>query len=165
MYKKILEAELEAPHFMSDAALDLCQRLLIRDPALRLGAGASGVDEMKGHPFFRGIDWTALEMKLVRFIRLAVAVAVRHFYGVSCILRLLTAQWAFLCDAVLWEQLLRLHCRNRCKVMHGTLSVRHRCLRVFRSPASASSCEFRHWIHASTGSVVSGDAAVDPCRR
>ena len=66
MYKKILEAELEAPHFMSDAALDLCQRLLIRDPALRLGSGASGVEEMKGHAFFRGIDWTALEMKLVR---------------------------------------------------------------------------------------------------
>jgi hypothetical protein len=65
MYKKILEADLEAPHFMSDAALDLCQRLLIRDPTLRLGSGATGVEDMKSHAFFRGIDWAALELKLV----------------------------------------------------------------------------------------------------
>lgn len=65
MYKKILEADLEAPHFMSDAALDLCQRLLIRDPTLRLGSGVTGVEDMKSHAFFRGIDWAALELKLV----------------------------------------------------------------------------------------------------
>ncbi len=66
MYKKILEADLEAPHFMSDAVLDLCTRLLIRDPALRLGASPSGVEEMKAHEFFRGLDWAALERKAVR---------------------------------------------------------------------------------------------------
>ena len=83
MYKKILEAELEAPHFMSDAALDLCQRLLIRDPALRLGSGASGVEEMKGHAFFRGIDWTALEMKLVRVGRRGGGAVARQVTPVS----------------------------------------------------------------------------------
>ena len=59
MYKKILESELRPPAFMSPAAVDLCSKLLVRDPALRLGYG--GADELKAHPYFKGIDWVALE--------------------------------------------------------------------------------------------------------
>jgi len=58
MYKKILESELRPPPFMSPAAVDLCSKLLVRDPLMRLGH--DGTAEMKAHPFFRGIDWAAL---------------------------------------------------------------------------------------------------------
>jgi singapore isolate B (sub-type 7) whole genome shotgun sequence assembly, scaffold_6 len=41
----------------------LISRLLIRDPALRLGAGIADAEEVKAHPFFEGLDWKALERK------------------------------------------------------------------------------------------------------
>lgn len=59
MYKKILESELRPPGFMSPAAVDVCSRLLVRDPPARLGYG--GAADIKAHPFFTGLDWTALE--------------------------------------------------------------------------------------------------------
>ena len=36
----------------------------MRDPAARLGSRAGGVDEIKRHPFFAGLDWDALERLL-----------------------------------------------------------------------------------------------------
>ena len=53
-------------HFQSlfsQAAASLISRLLIRDPALRLGAGLGDAEEIKAHPFFEGLDWGALERK------------------------------------------------------------------------------------------------------
>ena len=64
MYRKILEAEIEPPAFMSPDALDLCQKMLIRDPTRRLGY--DGADALKAHPFFKSIDWDALERRAVR---------------------------------------------------------------------------------------------------
>lgn len=32
---------------------------------MRLGTGRTGSDDIKGHPFFRGIDWSLLEQKKV----------------------------------------------------------------------------------------------------
>lgn len=34
--------------------------LLVRDPKARLGSGEQDANEVKAHPFFRGIDWTSL---------------------------------------------------------------------------------------------------------
>jgi len=59
MYRKILEAPLEPPAFMSAEAADLCAKLLIREPTARLGY--NGGKEIKAHPFFRGLDWAALD--------------------------------------------------------------------------------------------------------
>ena len=59
MYRKILEAPLEPPAFMSAEAADLCAKLLVREPTARLGYG--GGAEIKRHAFFRGIDWAKLE--------------------------------------------------------------------------------------------------------
>ncbi|GLJ23604.1 hypothetical protein SUGI_0447040 [Cryptomeria japonica] len=39
---------------------DLIQRLLIKDPKRRLGF--NGVEEIKSHFFFRGLDWESIEM-------------------------------------------------------------------------------------------------------
>lgn len=41
------------------------KRLLHHDPQRRLGGGESDADELKSHPFFSGIDWNAIEDKLV----------------------------------------------------------------------------------------------------
>lgn len=38
---------------------DLISQLLIRDPAKRLGSRA-GAEEIKAHPFFKGINWALL---------------------------------------------------------------------------------------------------------
>mmetsp|Transcript_1469 Transcript_1469/g.1698 ORF Transcript_1469/g.1698 Transcript_1469/m.1698 type:complete len:106 (-) Transcript_1469:115-432(-) len=37
---------------------DFLRQLLQADPALRLGRG--GVNEVKAHPYFEGLDWTSL---------------------------------------------------------------------------------------------------------
>jgi serum/glucocorticoid-regulated kinase 2 len=50
MYRKILEAPLEPPQFMSVEAVDICSRLLIREPTLRLGY--KGSKEVCAH-FYR----------------------------------------------------------------------------------------------------------------
>ena len=59
MYRKILEAPLEPPAFMSAEAADLCAKLLVREPTARLGY--NGGAEVKRHAFFRNIDWARLE--------------------------------------------------------------------------------------------------------
>ena len=59
MYRRILEAPLEPPSFMSPLAADVCARLLTREPTQRLGY--RGGAEVKAHPFFASIDWAALE--------------------------------------------------------------------------------------------------------
>ncbi len=61
MYRKILEAPLEPPAGMSPEAADLCSKMLVREPTARLGY--QGADEIKSHPFFRGLDWSALDRR------------------------------------------------------------------------------------------------------
>jgi serine/threonine protein kinase len=41
-------------------AKDLLSHLLVRDPKARLGSGEADANEIKAHPFFAEIDWTAL---------------------------------------------------------------------------------------------------------
>lgn len=61
MYRKILDAPLNPPPFMSAEAADLCRGMLARDADARLGT--HGADDLKAHPFFAGLDWAALERK------------------------------------------------------------------------------------------------------
>lgn len=58
---QILAAKPKYPKFLSCDALSLLKGLLARDPAKRLGAGGS--DEVKKHPFFKGINWAKLEKR------------------------------------------------------------------------------------------------------
>jgi hypothetical protein len=59
MYRKILEEPLAPPPFMSAEAADLCSKLLVREPTARLGY--RGVEEIQAHPFWKGLDWAALQ--------------------------------------------------------------------------------------------------------
>ncbi|CAK4724559.1 unnamed protein product [Aphanomyces euteiches] len=52
------------PEGFPEVAADLCNRLLLQDPAQRLGAGSdadgNGYEALKNHPFFTGINWANL---------------------------------------------------------------------------------------------------------
>jgi len=50
----------------SDEAKDLITKLLDLDPKKRIGAGPNGVEDLKKHPYFKGIDWKELENKNVK---------------------------------------------------------------------------------------------------
>ena len=51
----------EDPTFFTPEAKDLIQKLLVRDPSQRLGAGIEGFgndyNDLRRHPFFDGIDF------------------------------------------------------------------------------------------------------------
>jgi serine/threonine protein kinase len=65
--KKIMENILKKkpfyPHYMTPQAKDLCNKLLKKNPAQRLGS--KGADTVKRHDFFRKIDWKKLPLKEV----------------------------------------------------------------------------------------------------
>jgi len=60
MFEKIMKAELTFPHSMPEVTRDLLARLLVRDPAKRLGSGEKDATELKEHPFFNDVNWDAL---------------------------------------------------------------------------------------------------------
>jgi hypothetical protein len=45
------------PKIVSVEARSLLVALLHRNPAKRLGSGPDDAEEIKGHPFFTGVDW------------------------------------------------------------------------------------------------------------
>ena len=63
--QKILNYEVDFPKHMSLAAVSIVKELLTKDPALRLGSDGS-VDTVRQHPFFKDIDWKALQDKRVK---------------------------------------------------------------------------------------------------
>ncbi len=59
--KRITEAKLKLPAYLTSEAHSLIKALLQRDPKKRLGYGPAGVEQVKKHPFFRTINWKKLE--------------------------------------------------------------------------------------------------------
>ncbi|KAJ3099233.1 hypothetical protein HDU96_010768 [Phlyctochytrium bullatum] len=51
---------------LSPECHDFILRLLDRDPHRRLGCGPAGAEEVFAHPWFSGLDWTAVEAKSLR---------------------------------------------------------------------------------------------------
>ena len=52
---------------MPNEALDLIVKLLNRDPTQRLGSGPGDAEEIKEHPFFKGLNWDdAIQRKIGR---------------------------------------------------------------------------------------------------
>ena len=60
----IIQQNIEFPDFFSENAIDLIQKLLNPNPKLRLGSGATGIDEIKSHPFFEDINWRNVATKM-----------------------------------------------------------------------------------------------------
>ncbi len=65
LYLNAIKGHVEFPSFVSKAAMDLIQKLLKRRPEERLGSGPDGVNELKQHAFFEGLDWPKLEKRLI----------------------------------------------------------------------------------------------------
>merc|ERR1711920_253138 len=65
LFDKVLKEEPEFSGRFTEEAKDLISQLLTKDPSKRLGcrSGSGGVDEIKNHPFFKGIDWDLLYQK------------------------------------------------------------------------------------------------------
>lgn len=61
---KIQEEEVQFPEGFPETAMDLCIKLLTKDPKLRLGNGAPGskndMKALKSHPFFDGVNFETL---------------------------------------------------------------------------------------------------------
>ncbi len=66
MYELITKKELRFPKKfnVSDEAKDLLRKLLIKDQSERFGS-EGGFDTIKKHPFFKGLDFDALEQKKI----------------------------------------------------------------------------------------------------
>jgi 3-phosphoinositide dependent protein kinase-1 len=63
IFQKIKNLEYVVPDDIPDLGRDLIQKLLLIQPEERLGSDASGgIDMLKAHPFFDGIDWESLFM-------------------------------------------------------------------------------------------------------
>ncbi|OCT93940.1 hypothetical protein XELAEV_18011603mg [Xenopus laevis] len=62
----ILYDEIELPEDLSEDVCGLINELLVKDPEYRLGSGEAGADMVKGHPFFRDMDWKNLKNRRVR---------------------------------------------------------------------------------------------------
>lgn len=59
MFENIKNANLDLPSYLSPVSKDIILKLLNRNPKKRLGTFL-GADEIKKHPFFKGIDWEKL---------------------------------------------------------------------------------------------------------
>lgn len=61
---KYNDPKLDMP-YLSDAARDICSKLLTKDPEKRLGAGENGAQELKEHPWFESINWDLIYQKKI----------------------------------------------------------------------------------------------------
>ncbi len=64
LFERLRSARLHFPHYVSRNAASLVRGLLQRNPAERLG-GKNDAEDLKGLPFFHGIDWVALAEKKI----------------------------------------------------------------------------------------------------
>lgn len=62
--RRILKDPPPFPRTLGAVVKDFISKLLIKDPKKRLGGGReTDAGQIKGHPFFRGIDWDKLSRK------------------------------------------------------------------------------------------------------
>ena len=54
---RIYEQSINYPNFLDKHAKDFLQKLLVIDPNERLGSGPNGTEDIKKHPYFKGINW------------------------------------------------------------------------------------------------------------
>lgn len=57
IYEKILGGKIEWPRHVDPVAKDLIKRLLVHDRTRRLGSMKNGAEDVKGHRWFKGVQW------------------------------------------------------------------------------------------------------------
>ena len=66
LFDSIKTKEVQYPEYLSEEVVDLMKRLLIKNPDQRLGSGPNGFEDIKGHPFFKGMKWDDLYNKKIK---------------------------------------------------------------------------------------------------
>src|SRR5207247_2266138 len=57
LFASITEHSVSYPKSLSKESREACKGFLAKNPTKRLGCGANGEAEVRGHPFLRRIDW------------------------------------------------------------------------------------------------------------
>lgn len=65
LQKKIMTDKIKLPPHLTAEAHSILKGLLQKDPTKRLGTGPNGSQDLKKHPFFKGIKWDKLESKSI----------------------------------------------------------------------------------------------------
>lgn len=66
VFDSIVNDDVRYPRFLSPDSVSLIQKLLQKNPEMRLGAGEEDAAEIKRHPFFKGVDWDVLLAKRMK---------------------------------------------------------------------------------------------------
>ncbi|CAJ1071003.1 serine/threonine-protein kinase N2 [Xyrichtys novacula] len=66
VFDSIVNDDVRYPRFLSPESVSLIQKLLQKNPELRLGAGEEDAAQIKRHKFFQTMDWNALLAKKVK---------------------------------------------------------------------------------------------------
>jgi protein kinase A len=61
MFKYIVRTDYELPPDMDETSKDLIKKLLVRNPAHRLGNISHGSKDIRDHPWFEEMNWTKLK--------------------------------------------------------------------------------------------------------
>lgn len=65
IYEKILVGKVDFPKFVDANAKDLIKGLLTKDKSKRFGNLKGGIQDIKSHKWFKGVDWNALANKKI----------------------------------------------------------------------------------------------------
>jgi len=60
IYQKVLAGKMEFPRHFDVKAKDIIKKLLVHDKSKRIGCLKAGVDDVKKHKWFKGLDWDLL---------------------------------------------------------------------------------------------------------
>ena len=66
LFLSITEHQVSYPRSISKEAKDICKGLLNKNPQKRLGSGNTEEEDIKGHPFYRRIDWNKIYAKQIQ---------------------------------------------------------------------------------------------------
>jgi len=66
LYEAVLEGNMKFPAHFDKNAIDLIKRLTARDVSMRYGNLRHGVEDIKSHPWFHGVNWQRLLEKKIK---------------------------------------------------------------------------------------------------